>query len=73
MAKRTKNLIKCTVCYQKGENKTLCEVFEDGVVAVQRVNDKKKDYTIIKGTAFQVICANCGETIYFYTANGEIH
>ena len=58
--------LKCSVCYAQGVNKTLCEVIAPGLVSIKRMESKKgKDFTIVKGEKFEIICGRCGETIYF--------
>ena len=67
----TKTLIRCPKCESEGRTKTIGLLFSNGMVSVQREFipakgsiEPKRDYTIISGKDFSLICGFCGEEVY---------
>ena len=70
------NLLNCPKCWEQGKRQILAEVLPSGFVAIQRLRhdnhneNYKKDYTIVNGKDFSIICAACGEIVFTrYTEN----
>ena len=66
-----KTLIKCPRCEIEGRTKTIGLIFPNGIVSIQREfipakgdDEPKRDYTIIQGKDFSLICGYCGEVVY---------
>ena len=75
-----KTLIRCPRCELEGRTKTIGLIFPNGAVSIQREfipargNDEpKRDYTIIQGRDFSLVCGYCGEVVYRKEAKSEIY
>ena len=63
-----KLLLVCPQCESNGRRYILGEIAPTGHILVQRVHGKNgeyRNYTIIGGNDFYLICDRCGEMIYF--------
>ena len=63
-----KLLISCPRCEQVGRRYILGELAPTGQVLIQRTHGKNGEYrnfTIVGGNDFYLICDYCGEQIYF--------
>ena len=61
-------LISCPRCELNGRRYILGELAPTGHVLVQRTHGKNGEYrnfTIVGGNDFYLVCDNCGENIYF--------
>jgi len=69
-----KKIIRCPKCEENGRSQNIGELLEKDYIGIQRVNRKKygKDYTIIQGTDFKLICGHCGETVFVRKPKEEI-
>lgn len=69
-----KNLIVCPNCEAKGIKQNMAEVTPTGFIAIQRFHHKTygKDYTIIGGSSFYLVCGRCGTRVYFKEQH-EVH
>lgn len=61
-----KTLIRCPHCQAEGKTQTLGAVMPDGYIVVQRTsnNNVYRDFTIIQGSEFTLICGKCGHSVY---------
>lgn len=71
-----KTLIRCPKCEEEGLIKTIGLLFPNGLVSIQREftpargeTEPKRDYTIVKGDNFSLLCGYCGEEVYRKEAN----
>ena len=63
-----KQLLGCPKCEANGRRYILGELAPTGHILIQRVhgnNGQYRNFTIIGGNDFYLICDRCGETIYF--------
>ena len=63
-----KMLIACPRCENEGRRYILGELAPTGHILIQRVhgnNGEYRNFTIVGGNDFYLICDRCGETIYF--------
>lgn len=74
----TKTLIRCPKCESEGRTKTIGLLFSNGMISVQREFtpakgdiEPKRDYTIINGKDFSLICGFCGEEVYRKEVSNE--
>ena len=76
-----KAFVKCPTCEQNGITSILGELKPTGHLVIQRFYQYQsgkfhKEYTIIGGDNFFIVCAKCGETVYFKKAErreNEMH
>lgn len=61
-----KKIIRCPNCEEKGIKQNMAEVLESGLVAVQRFHhrDYGKDYTLIGGKDFYLVCGHCKQKVF---------
>lgn len=61
-----KNIIRCINCESQGTIQNLAELLPSGLLAIQRHYRQEygKDYTVVGGNDFQLICGNCGDVGY---------
>lgn len=61
-----KQLIICPNCEAKGIKQNMAEVTPQGYVAIQRQHRREygRDYTIVGGSNFYLICGLCGQTVF---------
>ena len=67
-------LIGCPKCENEGRRYILGELASTGHILIQRVHGKNGEYrnfTIVGGTDFYLICDHCGEKIYFKKVGQE--
>ena len=63
-----KQLISCPRCEANGRRYILGELGPTGHILIQRVhgnNGQYRNFTIIGGDDFYLVCDNCGEKIFF--------
>ena len=63
-----KSLIGCPRCEINGRRYILGELAPTGHILIQRThgnNGQYRNFTIVGGNDFYLICDHCGETIYF--------
>lgn len=67
-----KALIACPHCENEGRRYILGELAPTGHILIQRVHGKNgqyRNFTIVGGNDFYLICDYCGEIIYFKKIN----
>ena len=67
-----KMLVSCPRCENEGRRYILGEITPTGHILIQRVHGKNgqyRNFTIVGGNDFYLICDHCGETIYFKKVN----
>lgn len=64
-----KKLIKCPHCENEGFTQNMAEVLDSGMIGIQRFHHKEygKDYTVVGGKNFFLICGRCGKKVYVKT------
>ena len=63
-----KQLLACPRCENNGRRYILGELAPTGHILIQRThgrNGEYRNFTIVGGNDFYLICDRCGETIYF--------
>lgn len=61
-----KKIIRCPNCEEKGIKQNMAEVLESGFICIQRFHHKDygKDYTLVGGTDFYLVCGNCKQKVF---------
>ena len=59
------NLIRCPHCEENGKHSTLGELSPTtGMVIIARSAGQFRNYTIVSGNDFQLICGECGKVVF---------
>jgi hypothetical protein len=71
---RYKQLLACPRCENNGRRYILGELAPSGHILIQRVhgnNGQYRNFTIVGGNDFYLVCDNCGEKVYFKRIEGR--